>query len=187
VERSRGTIAIWVVAAGLALLAGTRLLGGGGDPPPPPVRVDEPSAVQSGRRGGGGGVFVHVAGAVRRPGLYRVPASSRVAAAVRQAGGFERGADTTAVNLAAEVEDGQQVVVPRTAATASPGAPNAPLNLATATADQLDEIDGIGPTLAERIIEHRDAAGGLASVEDLREVEGIGEKRLETLREALGQ
>lgn len=184
-ERSRGTVVIWALAAGLALLAAMRLLDGGGDPPPPPVRVDESSAPPTSRRERGG-LFVHVAGAVRRPGLYRVPASSRVAAAVRLAGGFARGADTTAVNLAAELEDGQQVVVPRVRAAAAPGDPNATLNLATATADQLDEIDGIGPTLAERIIEHRDAAGGLASVDDLREVEGIGEKRFETLRETLG-
>jgi competence protein ComEA len=149
------------------------------------VRIDEPAEARGKRSGGG--LFVHVAGAVRRPGLYRVPAASRVAAAVRLAGGFARGADATAVNLAAELEDGQQVVVPRAAAAgAAPGDPNAPLNLATATADQLDEIDGIGPTLAERIVEHREAAGGLATVEDLREVEGIGEKRFETLREALG-
>jgi competence protein ComEA len=180
---------IWVVAAVVAVLAGMRLLdGGGGGSAAPPVRFDEPPGARAcgAPDGKGAGLYVHVAGAVKRPGLYRVPASSRVAAAVRMAGGFARGADSTAVNLAAELEDGQQVVVPSArAAVGGAAGPNAPLNLATATAEDLDEIDGIGPTLAERIVEHRDAAGGLASVDDLREVEGIGEKRFETLREAL--
>ena len=136
---------------------------------------------------------MHVAGAVRRPGLYRIPEGSRVAAALARAGGPTRAAEVAAVNLAAPVEDGQQVVVPRRGAGARRGgpggaaaaAPGAKLSLATATADQLDELDGIGPTLAERIIEFRDENGGFRSIEQLREVEGIGEKRFEALKEAL--
>ena len=103
------------------------------------------------------------------------------------------------MNLAARVQDGQQIVVPlagagrRAAGAADPsaGAESAEAgvgvkpSLGSATIEQLDEIDGIGPTLAERIVEHRQESGGFASVEDLGEVEGIGEKRLETLREAL--
>ena len=137
---------------------------------------------------------MHVAGRVRRPGLLRLPAGSRVAAAVARAGGFARRADAAAVNLAARLEDGQQLVVPRLGAagaagpgaTASGGADAGPISLARATAEQLDGIDGIGPTLAERIVEHRESQGGVASVGGLRDVEGIGEKRFAALREALG-
>jgi competence protein ComEA len=124
-----------------------------------------------------------------------VPAGARVAAAVARAGGASRRADLTGVNLAARVEDGQQVVVP--AAGAVPGtasatgaagpatAPGAKPSLGTATIEQLDEIDGIGPTLAERIVEYRTKNGGFASLDELQDVDGIGEKRFETLREAL--
>ncbi|MGH2847197.1 MAG: ComEA family DNA-binding protein, partial [Thermoleophilaceae bacterium] len=124
-----------------------------------------------------------------------------VAAAVNRAGGPRRRADLTAVNLAARVEDGQQVVVPvvgvvpvagavpGAAAPGPAGAAGVPLgakpSLGTVTIDQLDEIDGIGPTLAERIVEYRTENGGFGSLEELQEVEGIGEKRFETLREAL--
>ena len=147
----------------------------------------------AGQTGAGGeGLFVHVAGAVRRPGLFRVPAGSRVAAALARAGGPGRKADLTLVNLAARVQDGQQVVVP-TAGAAPPagigasgaGVTGAKPSLATATVEQLEELDGIGPTLAERIVEYRDAHGGFRSLGELRDVEGIGEKRFESLREAL--
>jgi competence protein ComEA len=208
----------WVVAAVLATLAAVRLLGGGG-PEPPPLRIDgeaagttgPPGAGRSGRGAGSAGgqdIFVHVAGAVRRPGLYRVPSAARVAEALQRAGGPLRRAELTAVNLAARMEDGQQVVVPAAGAVpvagaagaraspgtagalpgvagAVPGAGGVKLSLAAATVDQLDELDGIGPTLAGRIIEYRDAHGGFRSVEQLREVDGIGEKRFATLREAV--
>jgi competence protein ComEA len=147
----------------------------------------------AGQTGAGGErLFVHVAGAVRRPGLFRVPAGSRVAAALARAGGPGRKADLTLVNLAARVQDGQQVVVP-TAGAAPPagigaagaGVTGAKPSLATATVEQLEELDGIGPTLSERIVEYRDAHGGFRSLGELRDVEGIGEKRFESLREAL--
>ena len=99
------------------------------------------------------------------------------------------------MNLAAKVQDGQQIVVPvavgaggasgGVAAGAPAGLPGAKVHLSTATVDQLDEIDGIGTTLAERIVEQRDAHGGFNSLDELREVEGIGEKRLAALRDAL--
>jgi competence protein ComEA len=187
---SRGTVLIWAVAAVLGAVALMRLTGSGGqESEGTPVRVDR------GPRAAGGDaaeVYVHVAGAVRRPGLVRVPAGSRVAEAVARAGGPARKADLTGVNLAARVEDGQQVVVP--AAGAVPGgaglggpepAAGVKPTLATATLEQLDEIDGIGPTLAERIVEYRTENGGFGSLNELQRVEGIGEKRLETLREAL--
>jgi competence protein ComEA len=187
----RSTIAIWLVAAGLALFAATRLFGGG-DARPPAVRIDGtgPAAASPARqRDKGPDLYVHVAGAVQRPGLIRVPPDTRVAAALARAGGPTPRANLTLVNLAAKVQDGQQIVVPvrgaSPAATGSPELPGAKVNLSTATAEQLDQVDGIGPTLAERIVEYRDAHGGLRSIDQLAEVDGIGEKRLTTLRDAL--
>jgi competence protein ComEA len=187
----RSTIAIWLVAAGLALFAAPRLFGGG-DAAPPAVRIDDtgPAAASpSRRRDTARDLYVHVAGAVRRPGLIRVPPDTRVAAALEQAGGPTRRADLTLVNLAARVQDGQQIVVPvrgaSPAATSSPELPGAQLHLSTATPEQLDQVDGIGPTLAERIVEYRDAHGGVRSIDELAEVDGIGEARLTTLRDAL--
>jgi competence protein ComEA len=209
-EGSRSTIVIWLVAAALAVVAGARLLGGG-DSAAPPVSIDGAPAQTDGggsaEAAGGGAVtaaapgraprvYVHVAGAVRRPGLIRLPSGERVAAALERAGGPTRRADLTLVNLAARVQDGQQIVVPvagaAAGAVASGGAPSgagtapgAKIHLSTATAEQLDEVDGIGPTLAERIVEYRNEHGGFRSLDELAEVEGIGEKRLATLRDAL--
>ena len=181
----------WAVAAVVAVLIGVRLLDSG--PEPPPVRVGDAGGGE--RRGGGqrvarpNGPYVHVAGAVRRPGLYRLAQGARVAAAMRRAGGPAAGADLNRINLAARLQDGQQVVVPAAAAGASVGAgaaaADAPISLGSATAEQLDELDGIGPTLAERIVEHRQASGGFGSLDQLAEVEGIGEKRLAALKAAL--
>jgi competence protein ComEA len=207
-EQSRGTVVAWVVAAVLATVAVLRLAGGGSDAAPaPPVTVgggagagaqagSTAGSEEASSRSGGEGVYVHVAGAVRRPGLFRVPAGSRVAAALARAGGPGPKADLTLVNLAARVQDGQQVVVPAAGAappaagTAGVGSGGAALagakpSLATATVEQLEELDGIGPTLAERIVEYRDSHGGFRSIGELRDVEGIGEKRFESLREAL--
>jgi competence protein ComEA len=131
-------------------------------------------------------IYVHVAGAVRQPGLLRLPVGTRVATAVERAGGAGPRADLSGVNLAAKLEDGQQVVVPARGAAVAGGSATAPKpSLGSATVDQLDQIDGIGPTLAQRIVEYRTQHGGFGSVGELRDVEGIGEKRFETLREAL--
>jgi competence protein ComEA len=128
----------------------------------------------------------------------KLPPGERVADALARAGGPGPHADLTAVNLAARLADGQQIVVPRAgaagagAAGAAGGPAAAPgggvaaaVHLSTATVEQLDGVDGIGPTLAQRIIEYRDAQGGFRSLAELAQVEGIGEKRLATLREAL--
>jgi competence protein ComEA len=201
---SRGTVVIWVVAAVLGAVALWRLTGtDGGKPGGAPVRVDRGPAAEADSRSAAR-LYVHVAGAVRRPGLVEVPPGSRIAEAVARAGGPTRKADLSGVNLAAQVEDGQQIVVPPAGAvpgaTAAPGVAGSPgtpptpglsapagakPSLGTATLEQLDAIDGIGPTLAERIVEYRTENGGFGSMSELQEVEGIGEKRFETLREAL--
>lgn len=134
-------------------------------------------------------LLVHVAGAVRKPGVYRIAGDGRVIQAIRLAGGPAPTADLGLVNLAAPLQDGQQVLVPRRATTAA-GAPVAtagtatagPVSLSSATAEQLDTLDGIGPTLAARIVAWRGQHGGFASVDQLLDVPGIGETRLEALR-----
>jgi competence protein ComEA len=134
-------------------------------------------------------VVVDVTGAVRRPGVYRMPAGSRVDDAVTRAGGPTGEAELEAVNLAARLADGQQVVVPeRLAAGAAPaGAPaeDGPISLGTATVEQLEEIDGIGPVTAGDIVEFRDQHGGLSSVDQLDQVPGIGPATMSALRERL--
>jgi competence protein ComEA len=137
--------------------------------------------------------LVHVAGAVRSPGVYRLRDGERVQDAVHRAGGPRPGADVNAINLAAKVADGQQVVVPRRgAAGAAPaggagagepgGPPQAPVSLNTATAEQLDTLDGVGPATASKILDYRRQHGGFRSIDDLGEIPGIGPKRLAALR-----
>ena len=144
---------------------------------------------------------MQVAGEVARPGVYRVPAGARVNEAVQRAGGLTRRADQAGVNLVARVQDGQQVIVPRRgaagAAVASAGSGGGgagaggggssgrPVSLSSATVAQLDGLDGIGPTLAQRIVDYRQTHGGFRSVDQLRDVSGIGDKRFEALRKAV--
>jgi competence protein ComEA len=149
------------------------------------------------------GVVVDVEGRVRRPGLQRLPPGSRVADAVRAAGGTTSGARLTGLNLARLLADGEQVVVPgpgdpATVPGAGPGAgsggavtgtmgpsgvpASGPLDLNTATQAGLDELPGIGPVLAERIVAWRTQHGRFTSVDELAEVPGIGPKALERLR-----
>jgi competence protein ComEA len=141
--------------------------------------------------GGGGDIVVDVSGAVRRPGVYRMPAGARVIDAMKRAGGAGPGAVVEAINRAARLTDGQQVVVPARAAAAAAGAASAPaaaegpISLGSATVEQLDTIDGIGPVTAQNIVEYRDQHGGLSSVEQLDEVSGIGPATMESLRSRL--
>jgi competence protein ComEA len=143
---------------------------------------------------GGSDVVVDVTGAVREPGVYRLPAGSRVDDAVKRAGGETAKAELDSVNLAARLADGQQVVVPERvpgagAVGAAPGAAvgeeDGPISLGTATATDLDTIDGIGPVTAEDIIQFRDEHGGLSSVDQLDQISGIGPATMESLRERL--
>jgi competence protein ComEA len=143
------------------------------------------------KTGSSGDVVVDVTGAVARPGVYRLPAGSRVTDAVERAGGASGGALLEAINLAARLADGQQVVVPKRGPAAAPLAAGAvageegPISLGTATVEQLDTIDGIGPVTAQDIIEFRDEHGGLSSIDQLDQVSGIGPATMESLRARL--
>ncbi|HEX3318752.1 MAG TPA: ComEA family DNA-binding protein [Solirubrobacteraceae bacterium] len=143
-------------------------------------------------------VVVQVAGEVQRPGVYRLRGSDRVQDAVKLAGGPTRHANLQGLNLAAKLEDGRQIVVPRrtgSSASTSPqsasgsdpstagAVPSRPVNLNTATAEQLDSLDGVGPVMAQKIIAYRQQHGGFGSVNELDRIPGIGEKRMATLRD----
>ena len=135
---------------------------------------------------------VHVAGAVRQPGVYRLPSRARVVDAVRRAGGARRRADLSALNLAAKLEDGRQVVVPAARAGGRAGGrgaggtrdgPAGPDRHQHRHRGAARQLDGIGPGMAGAILEYREEHGGFGSVEELGQVPGIGEKRLAALRE----
>jgi competence protein ComEA len=192
-DLTRPQLALCAVGVLVAVVLGLRQLGGGGASEeaggaPRPVAT---IAVQEDGVGGGR-LVVHVAGAVRDPGVYRLPGGARVDDAVARAGGATRRADLGGLNLAAELEDGRQVLVPERPRRGGAGpvvAPSAepaegqPLNLNTATLEQLDTLSGIGPTTAQKILDFREEQGGFSSVEELGEIPGIGEKRLASLRE----
>jgi len=173
------------VALALVLLVGARRLADAGtatESVAAPVRVD--AAPVEARR-----VLVHVVGAVREPGLYRLKEGDRVADALERAGGATAKADLAAINLAAPVADGIQVVVPaRGAAAASGGAGSAggastgPVRLNAATPEELDSLPGIGPVTAQKIVDWRQSHGAFRSVDDLDAIPGIGPARIEQLR-----
>jgi competence protein ComEA len=134
-------------------------------------------------------VVVHVAGAVARPGLYRLPEGSRVDDAIAEAGGPEPKAALDLVNLASPLADGQQIVVPLegsvdAAAASGSDAPSAgaKVHLNSATLEQLDELPGVGPVTAQQIVDYREANGAFRSIDELDAVPGIGPARLEQLR-----
>lgn len=135
-------------------------------------------------------LVVHVVGEVRRPGLYRLRDGARIADAVRRAGGAARGADLAGLNLAAPLVDGVQILVPSKSTAAAPAADNDPnagtggvVSLSSATVEELDELPGVGPITAQRIVDYRTEHGPFASVDDLDAVPGIGPTRIEQLRE----
>jgi competence protein ComEA len=130
-------------------------------------------------------LVIDVAGAVRRPGIYHLAAGTRIADAVAAAGGATVKADVTLVNLAAPLADGEQVLVPARGAAASTGAtpsPTAPVDLNTATAEQLDTLPGVGPATAQKIIDYRQAHGPFRSLDELEAVPGIGPAKLEQMK-----
>jgi competence protein ComEA len=145
---------------------------------------------------GGTDVVVDVAGAVTDPGVYRLPSGSRVDDALKRAGGATARAEVDSINLAARLADGQQIVIPArakgpvgvTAASTVEGtatADSAPISVGTATVEELDTIEGIGPVTAQKIVEFRDQQGGVSSIDQLDEIDGIGPATMESLRSRL--
>lgn len=182
----RSQLAAYAVIVLAVLVLGGRWLARGQPALPPPAvqkAAARPAVEQPSRS-----AVVHVAGAVRRPGVYRLAAGARVRDALRRAGGATSRADANAINLAAPVQDGLQVVVPRRAASVAAvasGAPaaTAPVNLNTASAEELQTLDGVGPATAADILGYRSQQGGFRSVDDLDQVPGIGPKTMEALRD----
>jgi competence protein ComEA len=196
-ELSRSQVAVYgAVAVALLLLGARAIRAEGSDGARYESSSDTSSSLASGdfsldAEGSGGDVVVDVTGAVARPGVYRLPGGARVTDAVERAGGATRGALLEAINLAARLADGQQVVVPKRGPAGAPLAAagtatgGGPISLGTATVEQLDTIDGIGPVTAQSIVEFREQHGGLSSVDQLDQVSGIGPATMESLRARL--
>jgi competence protein ComEA len=206
-DLSRSQLLIYGAISAALLLVGFRWVhgSGGGGSSSHAVSFESSGSTGSGDASGGGSfsvggskedVVVDVAGEVRRPGVYRMPAGSRVNDAVARAGGASGGANLEAINLAARLADGQQVVVPAKATAATAGAAtgaasgaatteSGPISLGTATAADLDTIEGIGPVTAQKILEFRDQHGGVASIDELSQIPGIGPATMEALRARL--
>jgi len=191
-ELSRSQVAVYGAIAVALLLLGVRAIRAEGDS----GSADSSFSSGGGKAfsvdtsGSGGDVVVDVTGAVARPGVYRLPTGARVTDAVERAGGASADALLEAINLAARLADGQQVVVPKRGPAGAPlgvtgGSEEGPISLGTATVEQLDTIDGIGPVTAQDIIEFRDEHGGLSSVDQLDQVSGIGPATMESLRTRL--
>jgi len=181
---SRRRALAYVLCLVALLTVGGRLALGHDAPAPPSAR---PAVVRA-ESGAGRRLTVHVVGAVRRPGLYRLRDGSRVDDAVRRAGGAKARAELALVNLAAPVADGQQVIVPgrgqaaTTAAASASGAPVATVHLNSATLQELDTLPGVGPITAQKILDYRTENGAFGSVDELDAVSGIGPARLEEIR-----
>jgi len=207
---SRSQLIVYGAVAVVLLLVGARWIRSGdaqGDPPGEVTYSESESG--SGSAGDSGGtlavdaqggtdVVVDVAGAVSDPGVYRLPAGARVNDAIQRAGGATARAEIDSINLAARLTDGQQVVVPErlkgsstTASTAAGGSDGtgtdsaAPINIGTASVDDLDTIEGIGPVTAQKIVEFRDQHGGVSSVDQLDQIDGIGPATMDALRARL--
>ena len=223
-DHDRRHLLAYIATAAVLVGIAARYVGGdGGSHPVPQISMAAPaSAKPAGERPRIARpaqqlIWVDVAGAVARPGLYSLPKGARVAAAITRAGGVGRRANRAAVNLAAKLADGQQIFVPAagsagpsgsaasavpsgvsagsiaggsvgTTAGGSPGgasAAGAPISLSNASQQELEQLDGIGPALAQRIIQYREQHGGFHSIDELQEVSGIGDKRFQALKDSI--
>jgi competence protein ComEA len=202
---SRSQLLVYGAVAVVLLLVGARWIRSGdnqGEPAGGVTYAD--SAKDAGSGGtlavdaeGGTDVVVDVAGAVANPGVYRLPAGARVNDAVQRAGGATAHAEIDAINLAARLTDGQQVVIPARAgspvgdsagsgvASAASTDPAVPINMGTASVEDLDTIEGIGPVTAQKILEFRDQHGGISSIDQLDQLDGIGPATMDALRSRL--
>jgi competence protein ComEA len=190
ISRSTALVGVCVSLALLALV-GQRLARAGAASEPEVASAPlEPVAAAPPRQV----LVVHVVGEVRRPGLYRLRDGARIADALRRAGGARARADLAALNLAAPLVDGVQVLVPARvrnpgggapAGSTAPGAalPAGPISLSSATAEELDQLPGVGPITAQKILDYRTEHGPFASVDDLDAVPGIGPTRIEQIRD----
>lgn len=163
------------------------------DPPAPPIRREAPAVKQS-PAAEAKLVKVHVAGQVGHPGVYELQEGSRITDAVSAAGGPLEGADGNALNLAAVVTDGQKITLTKpgeappadqAAAQSSPVGSGGKVNLNTATQAQLEDLPGVGPVLAERILSHRQTKGRFTSPRQLLEVSGFGPKKFDGLKDLI--
>ncbi|MEV7094131.1 ComEA family DNA-binding protein [Amycolatopsis sp. NPDC051045] len=186
--RRRWALAGVLAAVVVIVLGSVALVGGRPAPEPPPAlpsaQPGEKRAAEA-RAAPQAGLVVSVIGRVRSPGLVTVPQGARVADVLRAAGGAEPGADLGALNLARKVADGEQLAVGIPAPATDPGAPagGGKVDLNTATVDQLDTLPGVGEVMAKRIVQWRTDHGGFSKVEQLRDVDGIGESKFARLRE----
>jgi competence protein ComEA len=178
-----------VVVGIVALVLAGRVLQGGGGGASTPIAIPR-VAVSTPLDPDVSPITIDIVGAVRRPGVLVLPAGSRARDALRRAGGALPAADLDTLNLAVRLADGELVVVPRkgapaaavAAADGTSGGAVAIVHLNSATVEQLDGLDGIGPSLAARIVAWRTAHGGFQTIDDLSQVSGIGPARLEALR-----
>lgn len=182
-----------VVLLGLGIVGtGALVILRSSDSPAPPIeRVAAAQPEASASPSPAKQVMVHVSGQVTTPGVYTLPEGSRVQDAVAAAGGPLGESDANALNLAALVADGQKVTVPKPGgavpvdAGGDAGMPGGKVNLNLATPAQLEELPGVGPVLAERIVSHRQTKGRFTSPRQLMEVSGFGPKKYEALKDQI--
>jgi competence protein ComEA len=174
-------IVLLIVAAGIAVLVASLT------PHGVTISASAPAVVHSAKPHADDAptALVHVVGAVQRPGIYELSAGDRILDAVSAAGGFAPTADQAELNLAQVVTDGEQItVVKKGAVEAAPGAaPGGKVDLNTADLTALQTLDGIGPALAQRILDYRKAHGGFSAVGDLQDVSGIGDKKFAAIKD----